>query len=137
MTTNAPEPPIFDPGQTCWRTARAGRVSLLVDNSTYFATALAAIKNARKSILLLGWGFDPRTRLWPDPEGQMGTADEIGAVLNAVAAERPDLDVRLLIWRPALPVAISQDFFPHRSKAWFKNSSRRATPCTVKYGVTE
>jgi phosphatidylserine/phosphatidylglycerophosphate/cardiolipin synthase-like enzyme len=57
---------VLRPGETCWRTARADRVAFLVDNQAYFAAVAAALQKARRSILLLGWGFDPRTRLFPD-----------------------------------------------------------------------
>ncbi|MGZ8407831.1 MAG: phospholipase D-like domain-containing protein [Caulobacteraceae bacterium] len=124
MTTGRPaRPPLLDPGRTCWRTAKAGRVALLMDNSAFFAAAYAAIRNAKHSIYLLGWGFDPRTRMWPaDADRGANLPDEVGNVLKAAVAANPNLDVRLLIWKSALPISISQQFFPHRSKTWFKRS---------------
>ena len=41
----------------------AGRVALLMENAAYFAALREALENARESVLLLGWQFDPRTRL--------------------------------------------------------------------------
>ena len=60
-----------------------------MDNSAYFAAALGAIRKARRSIMLLGWGFDPRTRMWPDQECAEGAPDEIGAVLSAWRCASP------------------------------------------------
>ena len=37
-------------------------------------------------------------------------------------ATRPELDVHLLIWKSALPVSASQEFFPHRARPWFRGS---------------
>jgi phosphatidylserine/phosphatidylglycerophosphate/cardiolipin synthase-like enzyme len=114
---------ILRPGETCWRMEPADRVAFLVDTQDYFNAVSAALAKARHSILLLGWGFDPRTRLQPDGFEGPDDPDEIGHVLIRLSKARPDLDIRLLIWKSALPVAISQEFFPHRSRAWFKGTS--------------
>ncbi|HVY33182.1 MAG TPA: phospholipase D-like domain-containing protein [Caulobacteraceae bacterium] len=109
-------------GKTCWRVEQAGRAAVLLDSGAYFAAAIAALHRARHSILLLGWGFDPRTRLTPDAEGHEHGPDELGALLRRLAAQRPELDIRVLIWKSALPVSISQHFFPHRARWWFIGS---------------
>jgi phosphatidylserine/phosphatidylglycerophosphate/cardiolipin synthase-like enzyme len=113
---------VLRPGDTCWRIERAGRAAILIDNESYFAAVAAAIQSARRSILLIGWGFDPRTRLFPDGHEGPDDPDEIGHVLLGLARERPELDIRLLIWRSALPIAASQEFFPHKARRWFKDS---------------
>lgn len=113
---------ILIPGETCWRKARAGRAAFLVDAEAYFTAVFEALRQARRSVLLLGWGFDPRTRLFPDGADGEDDPDEIGRVLLALSKARPDLDIRLLIWRSALPISASQDFFPHRAHAWFKGT---------------
>lgn len=92
-------------------------MALLPENDLYFAAVLQALENAKRSVLLLGWQFDPRTRL--DPEEQ-GPGAEVGHILRRLVRERPDLDVRLLIWRSPLPIAFSQGFFPQRAQAWFR-----------------
>jgi phosphatidylserine/phosphatidylglycerophosphate/cardiolipin synthase-like enzyme len=119
-----------------WRSARAGRVAFLVDSAAYFAAAMSAIRQARRSILLLGWSFDPRTRLQPGPQDVTGAPDEIGNVLKSLAERRPDLDVRVLIWKSALPISASQNFFPHRARAWFRGSPVRfRLDASVPYGA--
>jgi len=107
--------------ETCWRTAPAGRVKVLVDGQDYYGLLLRALRSARRSIHLLGWSFDPETALAP------GQADPsvIGHVLIALATANPALDVRLLAWRSALPIAATQGFFPHRAKVWFRDSPVR------------
>lgn len=113
---------VFRAGETCWRIAPADRAALLVASQPYFTAALHALEKARHSILLLGWTFDPRTRLAPD--GQMGPAepDEIGRVLLRLSETRPHLDIRLLIWKSALPIAATQQFFPHAARGWFSGT---------------
>lgn len=110
------------PGETCWRREVAPRCAFLVDTEAYFAALAAAFQKARRSILILGWGFDPRTRLFPDGYDGPADHDEVGRVLLRLAQARPDLDVRLLIWKSALPVAATQEFFPHRARRWFENT---------------
>ena len=125
----------LEPG-AYWRRSGARRISFLVDSAAYFAAAMSAIRQARRSILLLGWGFDPRTRLHPGAEEVVGAADEIGNVLKALARQRPDLDIRVLIWKSALPISASQHFFPHRARSWFHGSPVRfRLDASVPYGA--
>lgn len=116
---------LIRPGQTVWRAERAFRAALIVDMAAYFKAAREAIGQARRTVHLLGWAFDPDTFVEPDREGGGPARDAIGPRLRRLAIERPDLDVRVLIWKSALPVAASQRFFPHRAKRCFKGSPVR------------
>ncbi|HET9160902.1 MAG TPA: phospholipase, partial [Caulobacteraceae bacterium] len=111
-----PSETVFRPGETCWRTARAERAAFLIDNEAFFTAAFEAIIKARRSILLLGWGFDPRTRMFPDGYDGPDDPDEVGRILVELARARPELDIRLLIWKSALPISASQEFFPHKAR---------------------
>jgi phosphatidylserine/phosphatidylglycerophosphate/cardiolipin synthase-like enzyme len=113
---------VFRPGSTCWRTARAERAAVLIDNEAYFTAIFHALETAQRSVLLLGWGFDPRTRLFPDGFDGPNDPDEVGRILVELACARPELDIRLLIWRSALPIAASQEFFPHRARRFFRGT---------------
>ena len=112
----------FIPGETCWRREAAGRAAFLIDTEAYFTALYEAMQKARRSILILGWGFDPRTRLFPDGYDGPNDPDEVGHVLLRLAEERPDLDIRLLIWKSALPISASQEFFPHKARKWFRGT---------------
>lgn len=114
---------VLRPGDTCWRKARAARAAFLVDTEAYYTAVFEALRNARRSVFLLGWGFDPRARLFPDGFDGPADPDEVGRILVAVSRARPDLEIRLLIWKSALPIAASQQFFPHRARAWFKDTN--------------
>jgi phosphatidylserine/phosphatidylglycerophosphate/cardiolipin synthase-like enzyme len=116
---------VLIPGETCWRKARADRVAFLIDNEAYFTALYESFRKARRSILILGWGFDPRTRLAPDGHEGPDDPDEVGHVLLQLAAERPELDIRVLIWKSALPIAASQQFFPHKARKWFRGTRVR------------
>ena len=55
----APNESLLRPGSTCWRLEPARRVSVLVDGAAYFHAMKLAIRSAERSILILGWNFDP------------------------------------------------------------------------------
>src|SRR6516164_2655932 len=113
---------VLRPEDTCWRLARATRAAFLIDNEAYFTAVFDALQSARRSVLLLGWGFDPRTRLFPDGFDGRDDPDEVGRILVELARARPELDVRLLIWKSALPISASQEFFPHRARKYFRDT---------------
>jgi len=107
------------PGDTVWRSETASRFSVLMENDRYFSALSSAIAKAQKSIVVLGWQFDPRTRL--DPHGGMGDrSEDIGHKLRMLVRTRPELDVRLLIWHSPLLIAASQGFYPHKAQRWFR-----------------
>jgi phosphatidylserine/phosphatidylglycerophosphate/cardiolipin synthase-like enzyme len=101
---------LLEQGRTCWRLERATRAALLIDNQAYFETAKAAMLRAQRSIWLLGWTFDPRTRLTPGDHADR--SDEVGVFLKRLAATRPDLDVRVLAWQSQIAVSLSQGGYP-------------------------
>ena len=110
---------ILVPGETCWRIEQASRLSVLMENEAYFDALMSSLSRARRSVVVLGWQFDPRTRL--DPETRPGDRlAEIGHQLRMMVKTRPELDVRLLIWKSPLLIAASQGFYPHRAQGWFR-----------------
>ena len=109
----------FRPGETCWRVETAGRYAVLMENAAYFEALKSALDKAQRSIVMLGWQFDPRTRL--DPESPIDDHhSQIGHQLRMLVKSRPELDVRLLIWKSPLVIAASQGFFPQRAQSWFR-----------------
>jgi len=106
-------------GDTCWRAERADRGALIIDMAEYFAAAKAAFLAARSTIHLLNWAFDPDTLFEPRASGSARPEDRIGPFLRKLACDRPELDVRILCWKSALPIAATQGFFPHRAKKCF------------------
>ncbi|MET3780749.1 phosphatidylserine/phosphatidylglycerophosphate/cardiolipin synthase-like enzyme [Brevundimonas sp. 1080] len=109
---------MLEAGTTCWRVDAVPRVALLVDMEPYLAAAKAAMENATRSIYFLNWAFDPDTVIDHDAIGEHGPL-RIGPFLNALAEARPELDIRILCWQAALPVAATQRFFPLRSRRFF------------------
>ena len=119
MPTESVPDSLFSPGENCWRVETAGRFSVLMENQAYFDALRSALSKARRSIVMLGWQFDPRTRL--DAESPLSDHHaEIGHQLRILVKNRPELDVRLLIWKSPLLIAASQGFYPHRARDWFR-----------------
>jgi len=114
---------LLEPGETCWRVARAHRVTYIVDTAAYFAAAKAAMRRAQRSIVILGWDFDPRLRFEPHKESD-GT-DELGRLLESLLDEKPELEVHILIWAMALPVAVQRLMIPYRAQWWLSPDERR------------
>jgi phosphatidylserine/phosphatidylglycerophosphate/cardiolipin synthase-like enzyme len=110
---------LLEPGPGVWRTAVAHRFSILMENEAYFDALSSALHKAERSIVVLGWQFDPRTHLNPETRPGDKTA-EIGHQLRMLVKKKPDLDVRLLIWKSPLLIAASQGFYPHRAQRWFR-----------------
>lgn len=117
----APETAWLQPGRTCWRTDTADRAALLIDSERYFSVVRDALRTAQRSIWVLGWTFDPRTLM--DPAEGGGGEDAIGDLLIQ-AAER-GVEVRVLVWRTAPPVAATQGFYPQRAAGAFKGTRVR------------
>lgn len=110
---------MLEAGTTCWRVETAPRAALLVDMEPYLAAAKAAMSKATRSIYFLNWAFDPDTILDHSPSGKESTPEQIGPFLRGLAEARPELDIRILCWQSALPVAATQRFFPLRCRRFF------------------
>ena len=113
---------LLEDAKTCWRTARADRAALLVDMACYFEAAKAAMKQARHTIHFLNWAFEQDTFLDPGPNCTGDEDDRIGNFLKDLANANHHLDIRILCWNSAMPVAATQHFFPFADRAAFNGS---------------
>jgi phospholipase D1/2 len=88
---------LFEEGRNCYSVARAHRVALLVDAEDYFKAFMAAAERAQRSILILAWDFNSRTRLtWDD--NPRGAPPVLGDFLNFLARRRRRLRIDILDW---------------------------------------
>ena len=110
---------LLRPGRNCWRVETADRFAILMENAAYFEALRSALAKARRSIVILGWQFDPRTRLDPLSAHDDYQA-QVGHQLRMLVKAHPELDVRLLIWKSPLLIAASQGFYPHKAQVWFR-----------------
>ena len=86
--------PIIKPGRNAWRSGRAEKVAFLVDGADYFRRLDEVLRQAERSIFIIGWDFDPEIRLRPE-DAQSKT---LGELLRHLVDTKPELEVRLLVW---------------------------------------
>lgn len=109
--------PIVQPGTTCWRTARAGHAAVLVDAANYLPAMASAMRGARRSILLLGWDFDPRVPLAPETGG--GTKPQrFCDLLETIVSGNPEIRVHILIWDMTWFYAVQRRDRPQHAGQW-------------------
>jgi phosphatidylserine/phosphatidylglycerophosphate/cardiolipin synthase-like enzyme len=92
--------PVLQPGRNCWRVAPADKASALVDGAAYFTHLEAALRKAERSILIIGWDFDGSIRLRPDVD--LEDSPPLGPLLRSLVEERPELEIRILVWSIAV-----------------------------------
>jgi phosphatidylserine/phosphatidylglycerophosphate/cardiolipin synthase-like enzyme len=107
---------------TAWKVGRADRAALLIDMEAYFDAAMDAMSRARHRVHLLNWAFEANTLFHPQPGGGGPASDRFGNFLIALA-KNPDIDVRVLCWDSAMPVAATQHFFPLADRRDFAGSN--------------
>ncbi|MDM9623281.1 phospholipase [Rhizobium sp. AC44/96] len=86
-------PAIIVEGRNAWSRAKAPHASFLIDGSSYFSAVDAAVREARHTIWIVGWDFNPDIRLRPRV-----SSETLGELLISVAEARPDLQIRILVW---------------------------------------
>ena len=113
---------LLEPGTNCWRRESADQAALIIDTEAYFDAAMEAMLRARHTVHLLNWAFEPQTLFHPEKGCSGPDSDRIGTFLKRLAADRPHLDVRILCWKSALPVAATQDWFTIKDRKTFIGS---------------
>ena len=114
---------LLKPGTTCWSAHPSPRAAFILDVADYYAAAMAAMQKAKRSVHLLNWAFEPETPCIPGMDGSCDSGRRFGPFLRDLANNRPELDVRLLCWQSALPVAATQHFFPIEARECFADSA--------------
>ena len=107
---------LLEPGRNCWRIERAHRLAFLIDGAAYFAAVRAAIARAKRSVFILGWDFDSRIRLVPEP--QDGYPAELGEFLKEVVRRNPELRMYVLSWDFAMVFALDREWVPLYKLGW-------------------
>jgi phospholipase D1/2 len=111
---------LLRPGQNCWRIEHARHFSMLVDAQAYFSAARAAIRQARHSVFILGWDLDSRMLLVPGGADD-GYPEELAEFLQALVAERPELNIYVLNWDFAVLYALEREFLPAYRESWARH----------------
>ncbi len=109
-------------GATAWRVARADRLAFLVEAAAYFPAFADAVAKARRSVTILAWDIDSRVRLRRDGEVVAGRPETLAEVLEGALAANPQLEVRVLAWKPAAIYTFEREFFQTLKLEWLTDS---------------
>ncbi|MET0026480.1 MAG: VTT domain-containing protein [Candidatus Thiodiazotropha sp.] len=102
---------ILQPGKNCWNVLPASRMGVVVDTADYFRAFAEACLNAKRRILILGWDFDRRERLFRDDK-PFEASDELGDFLARLVKQNKSLQIYLLSWDFNMIYAIERELLP-------------------------
>ena len=111
------EKTILREGGNCWRITQSKRAAFLVDGAAYFSAFAAAAEKAKKSIFIIGWDIDSRTRLLFDDQSHTLPV-ELGDFLNTIVSSRHGLRAYLLGWDFAMVFAFEREPLPAYKLGW-------------------
>lgn len=110
---------ILRPGRNVWRIEEASRARLLVDAAEYYGVLRRAMRCAEHSLLIVGWDIDSRTPLvGPQGSADDGLPETLGAFLTALAEEKPNLSIKLLLWDYSVLYAKERELLPAMQFRW-------------------
>lgn len=107
----SPRKSVFQPGHNAWRVEKADALAFLVDGDQYFERLKRTLALARRSIRIVGWDFNPRIRLRPEDDRNLGE------LLHSLVEETPELEVHILVWAMG-PVYSSHSLKVFRQEGW-------------------
>jgi phosphatidylserine/phosphatidylglycerophosphate/cardiolipin synthase-like enzyme/uncharacterized membrane protein YdjX (TVP38/TMEM64 family) len=89
---------LIDPDHNCWRVGEAAEAAVLVDAASYFESLHKNLRQAKRSIYILGWDIDSRQSLVPGKEEVDGWPVRVGELLDRLARQTPELHIHVLTW---------------------------------------
>jgi phospholipase D1/2 len=109
--------PICQPGRNCWRIAPADKLAFLIDGEDYFRAVRESLREAQRSIFILGWDIDSRQRLIPGGADD-GWPEQLGDFLNALVSKRRSLRAYVLSWDFAMLYVLEREWMPLYKLDW-------------------
>ncbi|GKS58054.1 phospholipase [Nitrospira sp.] len=110
-------PPVLQPGRNCWRLDHADRVAFLIDAASYFDAFYRAALRAERSIVIVSWDIDTRTKLLRG-EPTRDFPDELGQFLRALLRRKRRLKIHILNWDFAMIYAWERQWMPMTPLGW-------------------
>lgn len=71
---------------------------MLVDGSDYFCALRASLLKAQRSVFLIGWDVDSRTRIRGRRRPSDGAPEALRSLLFYIAKRNPQLSIHVLLW---------------------------------------
>jgi phosphatidylserine/phosphatidylglycerophosphate/cardiolipin synthase-like enzyme/uncharacterized membrane protein YdjX (TVP38/TMEM64 family) len=110
---------VLNPGKNVWRVESAPRFSFFRDVAGCFGAMRSSMLQANRSITIVGWDIDSRTRLVGlSGESDDGCPADLALFLQALVQRKPMLRVNLLLWDFASIYALERESFPRVKLAW-------------------
>lgn len=100
---------ILIPGRNCWQTAKASRLSVLVDADAYYRAFADAARQAQRQIIILGWDIDSRLELTRPADPGDPLPNRLGPFLDKLAHLTPDLNIYILEWDFSIIYALERE----------------------------
>ena len=107
----------FEPGRNCWRIEHANRAAFLIDGESYFKAFREVVRQAQQTVFILGWDVDSRVLLLRDGS-QDDLPERLTDFLDALARQKPALNIYILNWDYALIYAFEREWLPHLKVGW-------------------
>lgn len=108
---------IFQTSKNCWRVATAQRAAFIIDGEDYFWAVHEAMRQARRSIIIIGWDLHSELRMIRDGRCD-GYPDKLGKFLDFLAKHNKGLRIYLLSWDFSMIYAMEREFFPRYKLKW-------------------
>ncbi|MDX1484545.1 MAG: VTT domain-containing protein [Alphaproteobacteria bacterium] len=106
-------------GDDFWRATTADRASVLIDAAAYYGALRKSLLEAQRSVFIVGWDVDSRTRLvGPEGEADDGYPEELGPFLAALMTRRPELRINILLWDYSMVYALEREPLPTVNLDW-------------------
>jgi phosphatidylserine/phosphatidylglycerophosphate/cardiolipin synthase-like enzyme/membrane protein DedA with SNARE-associated domain len=109
---------ILQPGVNCWRIAQARRAAFLIDGAAYFSAFREAVRQARRSVFIIGWDINSKVELLRDGAITDDLPNSLCDFLNAMIKRRRGLEIYVLGWDFAMLYALDREFLPLYRLNW-------------------
>lgn len=105
------------PGKNCECIVKAERIRFLVDAEEYYHVLREAVKQAQKAVYIISWDIDSSLLLERDGCND-GYPVKLGEFLDAVAAQKPDLNIYILNWDFTVLFLLDRELLPIYKLDW-------------------
>lgn len=108
---------LFKPGTNCWRVEKASQAAYFIDSEAYYKAVKQAIEQATRSVFIVGWDIDSRTRLIRG-KGETDRDVLFGELLTKALENNPELEIRILIWNYAFIKVMERELWVSYKLNW-------------------
>lgn len=100
------------PEKNCWRQNRVASGAFLPSGQQYFRAFREAVLAAEYEVVLLAWDLCETVEMIRDEEDDDGYPSKIGDFLMAVLEEKPQLQLRILLWDYSVIYIAEREWLP-------------------------